>query len=327
MLTVTYMNKKENELAYKVGGLLYTPASNADHIVKLIETNNQFLTSIALCLEDAIQDTYLKKAEEEIKKALLVIKNNQLDCPLLFIRVRNPQHMDELHSYLGELEQIITGYILPKFDLSNCDEYCKLIKSYNYNLKRKIYIMPILETKSIADCQKRINSLTDIKAKLEPVKQYVLNIRVGGNDFCNIYGIRRSVKSNIYQIGVISNILSDIINVFSDEYVVSGPVWEYFGNDNKTDWANGLKNELKYDRLNGFIGKTAIHPSQIPIIYESLKVDRNDYEDAINVIHWNDKNIAVSKSASEDRMNEQKCHITWANQILTLAKIYGIKDN
>ena len=48
--------------------------------------------------------------------------------------------------------------------------------------------------------------------------------------------------------------------------MLSGPVWEYFGEDLQGAWAEGLRQELALDRLNGFIGKTAVHPAQLPII-------------------------------------------------------------
>ena len=53
--------------------------------------------------------------------------------------------------------------------------------------------------------------------------------------------------------------------------MVSGPVWEYYSSNND-EWAIGLKRELKYDVLNGFVGKTVIHPNQIPVVVDSLKV-------------------------------------------------------
>lgn len=90
-----------------------------------------------------------------------------------------------------------------------------------------------------------------------------MNIRVGGNDFSNLYGLRRNEHQNIYEIGVIRDILANIINVFADTYVVSGPVWEYFKKGSDTAWEKGLRKEIELDLLNGFIGKTCIHPSQL----------------------------------------------------------------
>ena len=186
--------------------------------------------------------------------------------------------------------------------------------------------MPILESKTVADIGNRVDILWAIKHHLDAVHEYILNVRVGGNDFSNMYGLRRTETQNIYQIGVIRDILVNIINVFASDYVVSGPVWEYFGTDDSQPWAIVLRREIELDQLNGFIGKTAIHPSQLPIIYESLKVRRCDYDDASSIVNWSAGGLAVAKSQDGQRMNEVKCHYKWAQRILMLAGIYGIRE-
>ena len=315
-----------DDLPYRVGGLLYTPALNDGIAEKIIKHEFGSLTSLALCLEDSINDDSLEKAEEQLKKTLDDLSNNCDDLPLLFVRVRSTEHLAKIHSLLGENESILTGYVLPKFDLTNCEDYCRLIREYNVGRKERLYIMPILESKTVADIGNRVDILLSIKHHLDVAHEYILNVRVGGNDFSNMYGLRRAETQNIYQIGVIRDILVNIINVFASDYVVSGPVWEYFGTDDSKPWAEGLRREIELDQLNGFIGKTAIHPSQLPIIYESLKVRKCDYDDAKNIINWSTNGIAVAKSSDGQRMNEVKCHLKWASRMLTLAEIYGIRE-
>ena len=143
----------------------------------------------------------------------------------------------------------------------------------------------------------------------------------------NLFGLRRKVNQTIYDIGVIRDILSDIINVFSHDYVISGPVWEYFGDSVDAAWADGLRREMKLDFLNGFIGKTAIHPAQLPVIFDGMKVSRSDYEDAQSILAWNRKGYAVAKSSDGSRMNEVKCHTRWAEKINCLGSLYGITED
>ena len=190
----------------------------------------------------------------------------------------------------------------------------KLISILDFNIKLE------LEDENFSDIAKKL------KEKLMEIKDTVLNIRVGGNDFSNMYGLRRNINQNIYEIGVIRDILVNIINVFGSEFVVSGPVWEYFGSDVDEEWKHGLVRELELDKLNGFIGKTAIHPSQIPVIYENLKVIKSDYEDAIKILGWDLDEYGVDKSSNGSRMNEVKCHLRWADRIYKLGQVYGIKD-
>lgn len=322
------MKKDNKSLPYRVGGLLYTPAINAKIADKIEQKAYPGLTSMAFCLEDSIQDSALKHAEQELKKTLIAIKNKNIqdeDLPLLFVRIRNPQHLIHVNSFLEDLTCLLTGYILPKFDLSNAADYIESILVINKSRKKPLFIMPILESKMIADIEGRIHTLLNIKSYLAKANEYVLNVRVGGNDFSNLYGLRRTITQNIYQIGVIRDILIDIINVFAADYVVSGPVWEYFGTEDGS-WSDGLRKELELDKLNGFVGKTAIHPSQIPHIYESMKVLKSDYDDALKILNWNPSEYGVEKSADGSRMNEVKCHTKWATRIAILGEIYGIRE-
>lgn len=313
-------------MPYRVGGLLYTPALNSTIAEKIITQSFPALTSVALCLEDSIAEESLAQAEQQLKETLLRLIDSCAELPLLFVRVRFPEHLEKIHALLGETESVLTGYVLPKFDLSNCDLYCSRIQEYNKDRQKRLFIMPILESRVVADIGNRVEILWEIKEKLDLVHDYVLNVRVGGNDFSNMYGLRRTETQNIYEIGVIRDILVNIINVFSSDYVVSGPVWEYFGGDPSAPWAVGLRRELELDQLNGFIGKTAIHPSQLPIIFESLKVRRCDYEDAVCIADWGPDGLAVAKSVDGQRMNEIKCHLKWARRTLALASVYGIRE-
>lgn len=183
--------------------------------------------------------------------------------------------------------------------------------------------MPILESRAIADMSSRQQELKFLYDKLMKVYPLILNIRTGGNDFCNLYGLRRSEDENIYQIGIIRDILADILNQFSGEFVVSAPVWEYFGMEHPS-WISGMQKELSLDRLNGFIGKTAIHPTQLPFIWESLKVSEEDYRDACRILNWNESQKAVQKGFGGSRMNELKCHGKWAKRIKILGDLYGV---
>jgi hypothetical protein len=233
---------------------------------------------------------------------------------------------------LGDSIKYIAGFNIPKFDKNNCDSFIKEFKDIMSYAKSyydtDLYIMPIIENKNTIYRQLRMENLLYMNDKLRDISSHVLNMRVGGADFCSVYGIRRSVEDDIYDIGVVRSVLNDIVNVFGKSYIVSGPVWEYFENkDNVGDkrWSEGLKKELYADRLNGFTGKTCIHPSQLPVIQQSLIVTKENYEDAMNILGMNTNTTGVKKSAGGNRMNEVKTHTNWAKKTIGLAKIYGVK--
>lgn len=316
-----------NTLSYMVGPLLYIPSLNEKAADKIVNHKFDCLTSCCFCLEDTIIDSALETAENTLYntlKKINIMPSNER--PLIFVRIRTPEHLLHIYKKFNDVQNIITGYILPKFDLSNAEDYAYIIKDINSNSTKKItYFMPILESRMIADVCTRVGTLQKLKEIIDTINEYILNIRIGGNDFCNIYGLRRNINQTIYDINVIKDIITDIINVFSFDYIISGPVWEYFKrSDEDNNWSIGLQREVELDKLNGIIGKTCIHPSQVPIIYNSLKVTKEDYDDACKILDWKSNNLAVSKSISS-RMNEVKCHIKWATKIKTLGDIYGIQ--
>ncbi len=314
-------------IKYGVGALLYSSALNGKVADAVIAEKYSLPFSLALCLEDTIADDSVEIAEQQLKSTIRKInegrKNREFYLPKVFIRVRSCEQMKRLYSELWENRDVVTGFIFPKYTVSNADEYNEAVGEINSKSQSKVYMMPILESRDIVEYSMRHSVLAELKCKIDSVKEYVLNIRVGGNDFSNVFAVRRHYDETIYDILPIAQLLGDILTVFSQDYVISGPVWEFFSSDNE-EWKRGLQNELKFDRMNGFIGKTVIHPKQIGIVNEALKVSKKDYEDAKSILNWDESGLQVGKSFAGERMNEVKTHINWAYKTLTLAEIYGV---
>ncbi|MBQ3337572.1 MAG: HpcH/HpaI aldolase/citrate lyase family protein [Selenomonadaceae bacterium] len=304
-------------LQYKVGALLYMPAFQKNIVQKISEKKLPRLTSAAFCLEDSIRAESLDAAEASLKFILRELDGVN-DLPLLFVRIRSPRHLEIFHETIGSRSKILTGYILPKFDMSNAAAYLQLARQIN------LPVMPTLESKRIANLLTRRTELLSLKQILDDSKSLVLNVRVGANDFCNLYGLRRSVSRTIYDIGVVRDALIDIVNVFAGDYVVAGAVWNFFGGE---FWAEGLRRELELDKINGFVGKSAIHPAQLPIIFDGMKVSRADLDDAEQILNWSSQTHGVMKSSDGSRMNEVNCHRRWARRVKILSELYGVESN
>ena len=332
-------NSGKEVLQYAVGSLLYMPASNSKIADKIISGEFSFVKAMVLDLEDSLGDDLVGFGQRDIASTIGKIANavesNKIgigDVPLIFIRIREPKHIKDTKDMLGENLKYITGFNIPKFDKTSCNAYISAFTEVadhaRVELGTQLYIMPILENKNTMYRQLRMDNLLYMNDKLRAIADSVLNIRVGGADFCSVYGIRRGMNDDIYDIGVVRSVLNDIVNVFGKNYIVSGPVWEYFENKNNpedTRWSEGLKHELYADRLNGFIGKTCIHPSQCPVIQQSLIVSKYDYDDALNILGMNTGTTAVKASVGGNRMNEAKTHTNWAKKVLGLARVYGVK--
>lgn len=320
---------KDTAIYYSVGALLYCPANNEKIAESVIGEKFGRQYSLALCLEDTINDSCVAEAENVAIRSIETIyrhsQKQKFYIPKIFIRIRTPRQAASLYERLGQCQPLLTGFIIPKFAPDHAGEYIRIIQQINDSSPQTVYMMPILESPSIVHLQERQHILYSLKEKLDKVNELVLNIRVGGNDLCNMFGVRRHDNESIHHIRPISDILSDIITVYGMDYVVSGPVWEYY---NSSNWKCGLMAELAEDRLCGFIGKTVIHPNQIDIVNASYRVPQKDLDDAKAILEWNScAKTLVSGSEAGERMNEYKTHSHWARKTLMLAEVYGVQPH
>ncbi len=320
-------------LQYAVGALLYAPADHKSAGRDICQRRYEALNSVVFCLEDSILDENLENAKTALVQSIIGIYETWIggkldikDIPLIFIRIRSAAQLLEIAERLGNALSVLSGFVLPKFDSSNMEDYRRAMLALNQGAKSKLYCMPILESGRVMEKKSRMAELYAVKEVLDSMREYVLNVRVGGNDFSNKFGIRRGRDDSIYDIAVVQDVLGDIMNLFGREYVVSAPVWEYFGDTSDERWQRGLKRELSLDRLNGFVGKTAIHPSQLTVIQKAYVVSREDYEDALSVLSWKSTTQGVLKGEGSMRMNELKIHGVWAKKIMALASIYGVEE-
>ncbi|MEY8390870.1 HpcH/HpaI aldolase/citrate lyase family protein [Lachnospiraceae bacterium 45-W7] len=318
---------KNSILYYSVGALLYCPANNERIVSSILSEKFGRQFSLALCLEDTIRDDCVLEAENILLSSLNKIYAHSLEerfyLPKIFIRVRCPQQISSLLKRLKESASLLCGFILPKFSPGNADQYIEAMKKANEISPKRQYMMPIFESPDIINLQRRYSILYSLKEKLDAVSELVLNIRVGGNDLCHIFGFRRHSTESIHSLRPVANIFSDIMTVFGMDYVVSGPVWEYY---HGTHWKDGLTAELEQDRLCGFIGKTVIHPCQIPVVNAACQVPEDDLKDARAILDWDPgRNALVTGSVRKERMNEYKTHYHWAQKTLMLAEVFGTK--
>ena len=145
--------------------------------------------------------------------------------------MRTPEQFKDFSSRLTRQHlKVLTGINFPKFNTKNGDIYFSHLKELNEKHGEMLYGMPIIEDQVVAFKETRIQELLGIKSILDNYKSLVLQVRVGATDFSSYFGVRRGVDYTIYDIHTVRDCLIDILNIFSrdNDYVVSGPVWEYF---------------------------------------------------------------------------------------------------
>ncbi|RZK26722.1 MAG: ATP/GTP-binding protein [Flavobacterium sp.] len=343
-------------LQYCLGGTLYMPG-NKDIVQKILNKGMDNVTSMVMDFEDALREEDISKAEDNVLEHLSVVYNaiqdnvvSYDDIPLIFLRVRNVEQFLSFSTRLTKEQAcILSGFVFPKFYSSNANQYLSQLSIVNSKLQVKLYGMPILEGVTIAYRETRVAELNELKDIIEPYKELILNVRVGGTDFSSIFGVRRGITSSIYDILTVRDCLSDILNFFNRagaDYTVSAPVWEYFLAYKKDDIEHlleedihhsllkrnlivneaidGLLREVLLDKANGFVGKTIIHPSHIKFVNAMQAVTREEYEDAVQVLGTSG---GVIKSAKANKMNEINPHRNWANKIVNRAKAYGVVED
>ncbi|ETI68451.1 HpcH/HpaI aldolase/citrate lyase family protein [Neobacillus vireti] len=355
-------NKFSNRelLSYGLGATLYMPATRPNIHQEILSKKHEGLTSLAIDLEDAVGDNEVLGAETllidelvklsgELNKGFLGIE----DLPLMFVRIRSLEQFKRIIEQLGDATKLLTGVVLPKFTEGIGEEMLHEVLRI-HSEQHPFYAMPILETAKVIQKETRMEELMNIKHLLDRYKENILNVRIGATDFCGLYGIRRSADTTVYDIAVLRDCISDIVNVFQrfdSPYVVSGPVWEYFSAKKRMlkpqlrqtpfrerygveglKWrtklidenVDGLIQEILMDIANGLTGKTIIHPSHIKIVQALNVVSYEEYIDASNIINAANGNIGVMKSDFANKMNEIKPHYYWAKRIILKSKLYGV---
>jgi len=224
-------------LKYCLGATMYMPGTK-EFASKIITGAISSLTSIVMCFEDACPSEDVEKAEENVLGMLETI-GDALDCgkikyeqiPLIFCRVRSVGQFKRFSEKLSKQHlKVLCGINFPKFNTSNAKEFFAHLKTLNIQHDEVLYGMPIIEDTAVAFKETRMSELLGIKAILNEYHDLVLQIRVGATDFSSCFGVRRGVDYTIYDILTVRECLTDILNVFSrnNDYVISGPVWEYF---------------------------------------------------------------------------------------------------
>ncbi|MCM3664402.1 HpcH/HpaI aldolase/citrate lyase family protein [Mesobacillus subterraneus] len=347
---------QRDELAYALGATLYMPATRENIHQELLLKKHDGLASMVICLEDSIADHEVDKAEKQLVAELNHLADalgkgylSQDELPLIFVRIRSLDQLENIAEAAGEALKVLTGIVIPKFEPVAGKKILKFINQLN-TTGDLLYAMPILETKKIIEKETRLEELLAIKAAVDEFRELILNVRIGATDFSGLYGIRRNADTTVYDIGVIRDCISDIVNVFlrfDSPYVVSGPVWEYFSSTQRIlkpqlrqtpfgqeglKWRtelidrhmDGLIQEIMMDIANGLTGKTIIHPSHIKTVHALNAVSYEEYIDAKNIVEEAENHNGVRKSAFANKMNEIKPHYYWAQKILRKSQVYGV---
>lgn len=343
-------------LQYCLGATMYMPGTK-DFAPKILSGAMPGLTTIVFCFEDACPEDQVLIAEENVHNLLDTITSavetgilSADRVPLIFVRIRNLEQFKHFGEKLTKHQvKSLCGINFPKFNAENGYEYYAYLKDLNEKFSEILYGMPIIEDQEVAYKETRMQELIGIKKILDKYHDLVLQVRVGGTDFSSAFGVRRGVDYSIYDIMTVRECLTDIINVCgrNNDYVISGPVWEYFRAPKRmmfeelpkhsledylmkrlpivNNEIDGLLREVILDKANGFIGRTVIHPTHIKFVNALMAVTKEENQDACMILGHNEGGVV--KGSGANKMNEVKPHTNWATKIYMRARAYGVIEN
>ncbi|UTZ21481.1 HpcH/HpaI aldolase/citrate lyase family protein [Vibrio campbellii] len=290
----------DNSSYFSLGATLYTPCNHPN--LQTIMSNGLGSKSMVFCTEDAIPEHELEQSIDKLRSSIKKLSQDKATFKR-FIRPRTPSLLEEIMQFDG-IENI-DGFVLPKYDLSTCDDYHRVLEQSTINFE----IMPTLESLDVMEPLK----LPKIRESLNKIKGDVICLRIGGNDLFNILGIKRMPNHTIYDTPLRIIIENLIINFRPYGYELSAPVFDMM-DDQET-----LNKELSLDVNYGFFGKTAIHPKQVSIIedfFKSYSISHIEQADSVF------KEYAPAVYRMNGQMMEVTCHSNWAKRTISLANSF-----
>lgn len=313
-----------------LGGLLYTPSIRADIAHTVLSQKVPQLSSMAICLEDSVgqgeRAACVQNTERQLALLAEALETGALPperLPLLFIRVRDQEMLEELAGLFVRYSRVLTGVILPKVVPGTLEQALAVVDEIAAQACDPFYAMPILEAQALACCDGRAAALRALCEVTDRHFGQILNIRIGATDLCGMYGIRRGVGAPVYNVAVAAQFIGDAVRVFGlqDRYTISGPVWEYYGGKAELQ---GLLREAALDLQNGLQGKTCIHPSQLLPVQAGYVVPWELWQDAQTIAEGDQGHVGVLPSAQRNKMNELRPHALWAQRVLRRAAVFGV---
>jgi citrate lyase beta subunit len=345
------LEAEPERIGVALGATLYCPATRPRLAEDIRRRAAAGVVSVVVCLEDSVPDAELADAERNAVAQLRQLAETGPDRPLVFVRVRNVGQIPMLLAGLGEHAGVLAGFVIPKFAEEVGEAYLEEVTAASAALGRRLLVMPVLEGPELAGLETRLSSLLATRRLVDKFREHVPAIRIGATDLSGAYGLRRSREFTVWDIRVVADVISAVVNVFGrvagGGYVVAGPVWEYFPTTERMfkpqlretpfvvheeRWLrtkliaadlDGLIREVALDRANGLTGKTVIHPTHVAAVHALSVVAQEEYEDACDVLATNAQGGAVASSFG-NKMNESKPHTAWARRTMLRAHAFGV---
>lgn len=292
---------------FALGATLYMPATLPDLYAVMVGKKIPGLRSLVVCLEDAITEADAPLALARLRSVLARFTCRDLPDtarPLVFIRPKNAAMTATLLGWREIAE--IDGFVIPKLDLSSLAGWSGMLEGSRHLL------MPTLETPNVYNPAAVLELGQALRAAFG---ERILAIRIGGNDLLGCLALRRPRLATLYDtpMGYVIPMLAGVLG--AQGFYLTAPVFEHLA------MPELLCREMDLDIAHGLVGKTAIHPCQLPLIHEGLKVPADDLNCARLIVQGARPAVFKHNGA----MVEPATHYNWAVRTLERAKWHGVK--
>lgn len=336
-------------VATALGATLYIPATRPDLTATVNKRTDEGVRSIVVDLEDAVADHNL---EEALANTVRTLNELSGSGSLVFVRARTAAHIRSICAGLNHGAAGLAGFVVPKFTAARGAEFLDEIVAASTTHGTRLFAMPVLESTEVVHRETRDAELVAIRELLGAYRDTVLAVRIGATDMCGTFGIRRDRDLTIYDVRVVADVISAIVNHLGrydgSGFVITGPVWEYFADHERmfrpllrqtpfvdqeavrfrqqlvSSDLDALLREVALDRANGIQGKTVIHPSHVPAVHALSAVTHEEYHDALDILSSDQG--GVQASGYRNKMNELGPHRNWAKQTVVRARAFGVTN-
>ena len=226
-------------LSVALGATLYMPADRPSLVADITKQAAAGVTSVVVCLEDAIADEQVGagRGQPGRRRSPRCTRSRTGSCRCCSSGCARPARSPRSSGGSGRPAHLLDGIVLPKFTALSGTEYLLTLEAAEREAGVSLLAMPVIESGAVLYAETRVDELTRLRALLHRDRRRILAVRIGATDLCALYGLRRSPELSIYDIKVVSALIGDVVNVLGRAdgtgFTVSGPVWEYFGGDER----------------------------------------------------------------------------------------------
>ena len=275
--------------------LLYVPGDRPSLATDLSRAHAARPYSIGVCLEDAVRSENRAQARLAVAEALGTAKSIATHVMI------RPDSTESLRHLVDILPMDrIAGFIMPKASVGALEQWLDLAGDK--------LVMPIMETAAMLD-QSEVRVLAELCAA-HPAR--VPCARIGANDlFAVLGGLRRPKGRTVYETPL-GAVIDGFVAAFGPRGVpLCGPVMDRFSDDDTP------AREVREDVQRGLFGKSAIHPRQLAVIWQSMLPCVEELEQARAIVSPS----APAVFSMHGTMLEPACHRRWAEQVLEVDRM------